>query len=253
MDERGEGAFCFIFLRGGINRRAPYRSCGTCARRAAASHARAPPAVKRGRRRRRRRHRRRRPRPGTPACCARARRVRVVYLLSFPAASRDRTLLIDIGCQGSNLEPRGTGAGENNMEFFQEETLRHKTLRARIRRRRPQRSPPLGRISSAPAAALPHAPQPTGTLVVAPPPPPRPPTCAPYHNSRAKGNSVMKLDVVRPDTRCAVCWGTLKKVKVVSPCLHRFCTACIEEHLRKLCVPRPLCVPPPPQFYFCPR
>ena len=49
----------------------------------------------------------------------------------------------------------------------------------------------------------------------------------------------MKLEVVRHDTRCAVCWGTLKKVKVVSPCLHRFCTKCIEEHLRKLgaCAP----------------
>ena len=44
----------------------------------------------------------------------------------------------------------------------------------------------------------------------------------------------MKLEVVRHDTRCAVCWGTLKKVKVVSPCLHRFCQGCIEEHLRKL-------------------
>jgi hypothetical protein len=44
----------------------------------------------------------------------------------------------------------------------------------------------------------------------------------------------MKLEAVRHDTRCAVCWGTLKKVKVVSPCLHRFCSGCIEEHLRKL-------------------
>ena len=46
----------------------------------------------------------------------------------------------------------------------------------------------------------------------------------------------MKLGPVRHDTRCAVCWGTMKKVKVVSPCLHRFCSKCIEEHLRKLCV-----------------
>ena len=28
----------------------------------------------------------------------------------------------------------------------------------------------------------------------------------------------------------------MKKVKVVSPCLHRFCAKCIEEHIRKLCV-----------------
>jgi E3 ubiquitin-protein ligase RNF1/2 len=49
----------------------------------------------------------------------------------------------------------------------------------------------------------------------------------------------MKLDVVRHDTRCPVCWGTLKKVKVVVGCLHRFCGACIEEHLRKLYVPAP--------------
>ena len=55
----------------------------------------------------------------------------------------------------------------------------------------------------------------------------------------------MKLEVVRHDTRCAVCWGTLKKVKVVSPCLHRFCTKCIEEHLRKLCVRPP---PRRPEF-----
>jgi len=47
---------------------------------------------------------------------------------------------------------------------------------------------------------------------------------------------MIQLGVVRHDTRCAVCWGTLKKVKVVSPCLHRFCATCIEEHLRKLCV-----------------
>ncbi|EEH51821.1 uncharacterized protein MICPUCDRAFT_11852, partial [Micromonas pusilla CCMP1545] len=47
-------------------------------------------------------------------------------------------------------------------------------------------------------------------------------------------SSTLKLGDVRPDTRCAVCWGTLKKVKVVSPCLHRFCGACIEEHIRKL-------------------
>jgi E3 ubiquitin-protein ligase RNF1/2 len=44
----------------------------------------------------------------------------------------------------------------------------------------------------------------------------------------------VKLGSVRADTRCAICWGTLKKVKVVSPCLHRFCQGCIEEHLRKL-------------------
>jgi hypothetical protein len=50
-------------------------------------------------------------------------------------------------------------------------------------------------------------------------------------------SSTLKLGDVRPDTRCAVCWGTLKKVKVVSPSLHRFCGACIEEHIRKLCVP----------------
>ena len=49
----------------------------------------------------------------------------------------------------------------------------------------------------------------------------------------------MKLGPVRHDTRCAVCWGTMKKVKVVSPCLHRFCAKCIEEHIRKLCVSPP--------------
>ena len=49
----------------------------------------------------------------------------------------------------------------------------------------------------------------------------------------------MKLGPVRHDTRCAVCWGTMKKVKVVSPCLHRFCAKCIEEHIRKLCVSLP--------------
>ena len=27
----------------------------------------------------------------------------------------------------------------------------------------------------------------------------------------------VKLGSVRADTRCAICWGTLKKVKVVSP------------------------------------
>jgi hypothetical protein len=47
----------------------------------------------------------------------------------------------------------------------------------------------------------------------------------------------MKLGPVRHDTRCAVCWGTMKKVKVVSPCLHRFCAKCVEEHIRKLYVP----------------
>ena len=31
----------------------------------------------------------------------------------------------------------------------------------------------------------------------------------------------------------------MKKVKVVSPCLHRFCAKCIEEHIRKLCVSPP--------------
>ena len=31
----------------------------------------------------------------------------------------------------------------------------------------------------------------------------------------------------------------MKKVKVVSPCLHRFCAKCIEEHIRKLCVSLP--------------
>ena len=59
----------------------------------------------------------------------------------------------------------------------------------------------------------------------------------------------MKLEVVRHDTRCAVCWGTLKKVKVVSPCLHRFCTKCIEEHLRKLCVRPPPRRPGFPIFF----
>ena len=59
----------------------------------------------------------------------------------------------------------------------------------------------------------------------------------------------MKLEVVRHDTRCAVCWGTLKKVKVVSPCLHRFCTKCIEEHLRKLCVRPPRRRPEFPIFF----
>jgi hypothetical protein len=51
--------------------------------------------------------------------------------------------------------------------------------------------------------------------------------------------ATMKLGPVRHDTRCAVCWGTMKKVKVVSPCLHRFCAKCIEEHIRKLCVSLP--------------
>ena len=63
----------------------------------------------------------------------------------------------------------------------------------------------------------------------------------------------MKLEVVRHDTRCAVCWGTLKKVKVVSPCLHRFCTKCIEEHLRKLCVRPPPLVALNSPFFSRPR
>jgi hypothetical protein len=55
-----------------------------------------------------------------------------------------------------------------------------------------------------------------------------------FSEREIRSSMSVKLGSVRADTRCAICWGTLKKVKVVSPCLHRFCQGCIEEHLRKL-------------------
>jgi hypothetical protein len=57
---------------------------------------------------------------------------------------------------------------------------------------------------------------------------------AQFSEREIRSSMSVKLGSVRADTRCAICWGTLKKVKVVSPCLHRFCQGCIEEHLRKL-------------------
>ena len=58
--------------------------------------------------------------------------------------------------------------------------------------------------------------------------------CATIQRAEIRSSMSVKIGSVRADTRCAICWGTLKKVKVVSPCLHRFCQGCIEEHLRKL-------------------
>jgi len=60
------------------------------------------------------------------------------------------------------------------------------------------------------------------------------PTQPQFSEREIRSSMSVKLGSVRADTRCAICWGTLKKVKVVSPCLHRFCQGCIEEHLRKL-------------------
>ncbi|CAL6280885.1 unnamed protein product [Bathycoccus prasinos] len=44
---------------------------------------------------------------------------------------------------------------------------------------------------------------------------------------------------VRADTRCSICWGTVKNCVTVRVCLHRFCNDCVQESIRKnqMCCP----------------
>ena len=44
---------------------------------------------------------------------------------------------------------------------------------------------------------------------------------------------------VRADTRCSICWGTVKNCVTVRVCLHRFCNECVQESIRKnqMCCP----------------
>jgi len=58
--------------------------------------------------------------------------------------------------------------------------------------------------------------------------------------SMAEKGFHLKLDDVRLDTRCAVCWGTMRKVKC-TPCAHRFCGACVEGAFRKSGRECPVC------------
>jgi hypothetical protein len=50
----------------------------------------------------------------------------------------------------------------------------------------------------------------------------------------ASPRATVRLELVRQDTRCPICWGTIARCKAVIPCLYRFCTRCIEDHLRKV-------------------
>jgi hypothetical protein len=46
---------------------------------------------------------------------------------------------------------------------------------------------------------------------------------------------------VRQDTRCSICWGTVKNCVTVRVCLHRFCNDCVTESIRKTNLECPEC------------
>ena len=57
-------------------------------------------------------------------------------------------------------------------------------------------------------------------------------------NSNDEKKKILYRDV-RADTRCSICWGTVKNCVTVRVCLHRFCNDCVQESIRKnqMCCP----------------
>ena len=56
---------------------------------------------------------------------------------------------------------------------------------------------------------------------------------------QGKTKKVVLYRDVRADTRCSICWGTVKNCVTVRVCLHRFCNECVQESIRKnqMCCP----------------
>jgi hypothetical protein len=57
-------------------------------------------------------------------------------------------------------------------------------------------------------------------------------------NTNDEKKKILYRDV-RADTRCSICWGTVKNCVTVRVCLHRFCNDCVQESIRKnqMCCP----------------
>ena len=58
------------------------------------------------------------------------------------------------------------------------------------------------------------------------------------NNNNNDDKKILYRDV-RADTRCSICWGTVKNCVTVRVCLHRFCNDCVQESIRKnqMCCP----------------